>query len=79
MTEEEYVKNLRFCTENDLICFEFHRRHPEGIKATAEQLEKERIKNKIKITIKHLNEESLCILLSNALELARSERLEKLL
>lgn len=79
MTEEEYRKNLIFCTENNLICLEFHRRHPEGIKATAENLEKEQMKNKIKITIKHLNEESLCILLSNALELARSERLERLL
>lgn len=79
MTEEEYVKNLKFCTENDLISFEFCRRHPEGMKATAEQLEKQRMKNKLKNTIKNLNEESLCILLSNALELARSERLEKLL
>lgn len=30
MTEEEmkrYEEILTFCTENDLCCFEFHRRH----------------------------------------------------
>ena len=32
MSEREYMQLLRFCTENRLICFEYHRRHPEELR-----------------------------------------------